>query len=101
MLTPAAVPVLRDVKRYRAEVRELMTQGVNPKDLKTIMMGLRKMKQNLTSRLAEAAEQRQRRLARTARGPHGSAIAHFERICAIRVNGCVRILERPFRRHTF
>lgn len=56
VLTPAAVPVLRDVKRYRAEVRELMTEGVNPKDLKTMMMGLRKMKQNLTSRLAEAAE---------------------------------------------
>ena len=55
-LTPAAAPVLRDVKRYRAEVRELMTQGVNPKDLKTMMMGLHKMKQNLTSRLAEAAE---------------------------------------------
>jgi hypothetical protein len=53
---PAAVSVLRDVKRYRAEVRELMTQGVNPKDLKTMMMGLRKMKQNLSSRLAEAAE---------------------------------------------
>ena len=55
-LTPAAAPVLRDVKRYRAEVRELMTQGVNSKDLKTMMMGLRKMKQNLTSRLSEAAE---------------------------------------------
>src|SRR6476646_8675417 len=54
-LTPAAAPVLRDIKRYRAEVRELMTKGVNPKDLKTMMMGLRKMKQNLTSRLAEAA----------------------------------------------
>ena len=55
-LTPAAAPVLRDVKRYRAEVRALMTQGVNQKALKTMVMGLRKMKQNLTSRLAEAAE---------------------------------------------
>ena len=33
-----------------------MTECVNTKDLKTMMMGLRKMKQNLTSRLAEAAE---------------------------------------------
>ena len=38
------------------EVRELMTQGVNPMALKTMIAGLRKMKQNLTSRLAEAAE---------------------------------------------
>jgi hypothetical protein len=37
-------------------VRALMTQGVSPTALKTMMMGLRKMKQNLTSRLAEAAE---------------------------------------------
>jgi hypothetical protein len=36
-----------------------------------------------------------------ARKPHGSAIAHFERICAIRVNGSRAILERTFRRHTF
>ena len=28
-LTWAAAPDLRDVKRYRAEVRELMTKGVN------------------------------------------------------------------------
>ena len=55
-MTPAAVPVLRDIKRYRAEVRELMTRGVSQKDLKTMMMGLHKMKQNLTSRLSEAAE---------------------------------------------
>ena len=55
-LTPAAAPVLRDIKRYRAEVRELMTRGVNQKALKTMMMGLRQMKQNLSSRLAEAAE---------------------------------------------
>ena len=55
-LRPAAAALLRDTKRYRAEVRALMTQGVNQKALQTMMMGLRKMKQNLTSRLAEAAE---------------------------------------------
>jgi MarR family transcriptional regulator for hemolysin len=55
-LTPAAAPVLRDVKRYRAEVRALMTKGVNPAVLKAMVVGLRRMKENLSSSLAEAAE---------------------------------------------
>ena len=55
-LTPAAAPVLRDLKRYRAEVRALMTKGVNPAVLKAMVVGLRRMKENLSSSLAEAAE---------------------------------------------
>jgi MarR family transcriptional regulator for hemolysin len=55
-LTPAAAPVLRDIKRYRAEVRALMTKGVSPAVLKAMVAGLRKMKANLSSSLAEAAE---------------------------------------------
>jgi MarR family transcriptional regulator, transcriptional regulator for hemolysin len=55
-LTPAAAPVLRDIKRYRAEVRSLMTQGVSPAVLKATIAGLRKMKKNLSGSLAEAAE---------------------------------------------
>ena len=55
-LTRAAAPVLRDIKRYRAEVRALMTKGVNPAVLKAMVVGLRKMKENLSSSLAEAAE---------------------------------------------
>jgi MarR family transcriptional regulator, transcriptional regulator for hemolysin len=55
-LTPAAALVLRDIKRYRAEVRTLMTKGVNPAVLKAMVVGLRKMKENLGSNLAEAAE---------------------------------------------
>jgi MarR family transcriptional regulator, transcriptional regulator for hemolysin len=55
-LTPAAAPVLRDLKRYRAEVRALMTKGVNPSVLKAMVVGLRGMKENLSSSLAEAAE---------------------------------------------
>jgi MarR family transcriptional regulator, transcriptional regulator for hemolysin len=55
-LTPAAAPVLRDLKRYRAEVRALMTKGVNPAVLKAMVVGLRRMKGNLSSSLAEAAE---------------------------------------------
>jgi len=55
-LTRAAAPVLRDIKRYRAEVRALLTKGVSPAVLKTTVAGLRKMKENLSSSLAEAAE---------------------------------------------
>jgi hypothetical protein len=55
-LTRAAAPVLRDLKRYRAEVRALMTKGVNPAVLRAMVVGLRRMKENLSSSLAEAAE---------------------------------------------
>ncbi len=55
-LTRAAVPVLRDINRYRAEVRALMTKGVNPAVLQAMVIGLHKMKENLSSSLAEAAE---------------------------------------------
>jgi MarR family transcriptional regulator for hemolysin len=55
-LTPAAAPVLRDIKMYRAEMRALMTKGITPAALKTMVAGLRKMKENLGGRLAEAAE---------------------------------------------
>jgi MarR family transcriptional regulator for hemolysin len=55
-LTRAAAPVLRDIKRYRAEMRALMTKGVSPGELKAMASGLRKIKENLSSNLAEAAE---------------------------------------------
>jgi MarR family transcriptional regulator, transcriptional regulator for hemolysin len=55
-LTPAAAPVLRDIKMYRAEMRTLMTKGITPAALKTMVAGLRTMKENLGGRLAEAAE---------------------------------------------
>ena len=55
-LTRAAAPVLRDIKRYRAEVRALLTKGVSPAVLKARVAGLRKMKGNLSGSLAEAAE---------------------------------------------
>ena len=55
-LTPAAAPVLRDLKRYRAEVRALMTKGVDPAVLQAMVLGLHKMKENLSSSLAEAVE---------------------------------------------
>jgi MarR family transcriptional regulator, transcriptional regulator for hemolysin len=56
-LRPAAAPLLRDTKRYRAEVRALMTKGIDAATLKTMVSGLRRMKENLSSALAaEAAE---------------------------------------------
>jgi MarR family transcriptional regulator for hemolysin len=56
-LTKAAEPLLRDTKRYRAEVRALMTKGIDAATLKTMVAGLRKKKENLSSALAvEAAE---------------------------------------------
>jgi MarR family transcriptional regulator, transcriptional regulator for hemolysin len=55
-LTPAAAPLLRDIRLYRAEMRALMTKGISPAALKTMVVGLRRMKTNLSGRLAEAAE---------------------------------------------
>jgi MarR family transcriptional regulator, transcriptional regulator for hemolysin len=56
-LRPAAAALLRDTKRYRAEVRALMTKGIDAATLKTMVTGLRRMKENLSSALAaEAAE---------------------------------------------
>ena len=52
-LRPAAKPLLRNVKQYRAEVQRLMTRGVDRAVLKTMVAGLCKMKENLsTSRRA-------------------------------------------------
>ena len=56
-LTKAAEPLLRDTKRYRAEVRALMTRGIDAATLKTMVAGLRKMKENLSSALAAEAAQ--------------------------------------------
>jgi MarR family transcriptional regulator for hemolysin len=56
-LRPAAAALLRDTKRYRAEVRALMIKGIDAATLKTMVSGLRRMKENLSSALAaEAAE---------------------------------------------
>jgi MarR family transcriptional regulator for hemolysin len=54
-LRPAAAALLRDTKRYRAEVRALMTKGIDAATLKTMVTGLRRMKENLSSALAAEA----------------------------------------------
>jgi MarR family transcriptional regulator, transcriptional regulator for hemolysin len=46
-LTAKAAPYLRDIARYRVEIRALMTRDIEPQVLKTVTLGLRKMKENL------------------------------------------------------
>ena len=54
-LTPAAAPMLREIKRLRAKLHSVMTKGIEPAVLKTMARGLRQMKENVTERrLAEA-----------------------------------------------
>jgi MarR family transcriptional regulator, transcriptional regulator for hemolysin len=48
-LTPAAAPVLRDIKRCREKLHSIMTRGIDRAVLRTMHTGLRKMKENITS----------------------------------------------------
>jgi MarR family transcriptional regulator, transcriptional regulator for hemolysin len=54
-LTPAAAPVLRDIKRYRARLHEVMTRGIDPKVLSAMAAGLAQMKANLSTGRRAAA----------------------------------------------
>jgi MarR family transcriptional regulator, transcriptional regulator for hemolysin len=54
-LTPAAAPVLRQLKQFRAKVYQLMTKDIDPAVLTVMATGLRSMKENLTSRRKAAA----------------------------------------------
>lgn len=47
-LTPAAAPVLRDIHRYKRELRDEITEGVDPATLEKLIEGLLQMKANLT-----------------------------------------------------
>jgi MarR family transcriptional regulator for hemolysin len=47
-LTPAAEPVLRDLKRHKEELRDEITAGVDPAELNSLIDGLLKLKANLT-----------------------------------------------------
>jgi MarR family transcriptional regulator, transcriptional regulator for hemolysin len=51
-LTPAAVPVLRQIKHYRAEIYELMTRGIDADVLDALASGLGQMKDNISRRRA-------------------------------------------------
>lgn len=55
-LTPQAAPLLAEIKQMRAKLHAVVTKGVDPAVLDTMALGLRQMKENLSSqRLAEAA----------------------------------------------
>lgn len=55
-LTPAAAPILREIKRARAELHQDMTRGIEPAVLEAMAAGLRQMKENLSKRrLTKAA----------------------------------------------
>jgi len=49
-LTPAAAPILREVKRCRNSLNDVMTRDIDPDVLAAMLAGLRKMKANLDKR---------------------------------------------------
>ena len=57
-LTPAGAPILREVKRRRAELHTVMTKGIDPAVLDAMTAGLLQMKANVSSqRPARASAQ--------------------------------------------
>jgi DNA-binding MarR family transcriptional regulator len=55
-LTPAAAPLLDEIRQMRAKLHAVMTKAIDPTVLDTMSGGLRQMKENVSSqRLAEAA----------------------------------------------
>jgi MarR family transcriptional regulator, transcriptional regulator for hemolysin len=47
-LTPAAEPILRELKKHKTELRDEVTQGVDRAELDQLIDGLLKLKANLT-----------------------------------------------------
>jgi DNA-binding MarR family transcriptional regulator len=55
-LTPQAAPLLAEIKQMRAKLHAVVTKGIDPAVLDNMALGLRQMKENVSSqRLAEAA----------------------------------------------
>jgi len=52
-LTPAAAPVLGEIKTYRAEVHQVITAGIDPAVLKVMTDGLARMKANLAAEIRD------------------------------------------------
>jgi MarR family transcriptional regulator for hemolysin len=48
-LTPAAAPILREISKYRAEIHELITNGMDAATQKALRDGLLHMKANLAA----------------------------------------------------
>ena len=55
-LTPAAAPVLDEIKKYRAELHDLITAGIEPGALDVITEGLLRMKANLATEARETSK---------------------------------------------
>jgi MarR family transcriptional regulator, transcriptional regulator for hemolysin len=53
-LTPAAAPLLSELDRCRARLHAVATKGIKPAVLKAMALGLRQVKENLSSELADA-----------------------------------------------
>jgi MarR family transcriptional regulator, transcriptional regulator for hemolysin len=54
-LTPAAAPLLREIKRFRNKLRSVMTNGIDPAVVDAMIIGLSQIKKNVSSRrLADA-----------------------------------------------
>ena len=49
-LTPAAAPLLREIKNFCAKLHNAATKGIEPAVVKTMATGLRRMKANVSSR---------------------------------------------------
>jgi len=49
-LTPAAAPLLREIKHFRTKLHSVMTKGIEPGVLNAMARGLRQMKENVSSR---------------------------------------------------
>jgi DNA-binding MarR family transcriptional regulator len=55
-VTPSAEPILREIKRARADLHHDMTHGIEPTVLDAMAKGLRRMKENLNEqRLTKAS----------------------------------------------
>jgi MarR family transcriptional regulator for hemolysin len=54
-LTPAADPVLRALSVERARLHKIITKGIDPSVLDAMAVGLRQMKENVSSRRLAAA----------------------------------------------
>jgi MarR family transcriptional regulator, transcriptional regulator for hemolysin len=48
-LTPAATPILREIKRLRVKLHSVMTKGIGPAVLHAMGVGLRQMKENVSN----------------------------------------------------
>jgi len=48
-LTPAAAPMAREIRNFRAKLHSALTKGIEPEVLKAMTRGLQEMKENLSS----------------------------------------------------